>query len=247
MKGSSQQHTQIEDGSLFGGLSFAVTAAHELKAPLALIRQLALSLESGGARDMAEQERMLRQITLTSERALRLTTDLSRSTRLEDGLFDLEPVNPQQLCEEVVHELMPLYRAKGRTIRVATQRRQILALANRDLLRRVMLNFGDNALHYAASDAPVELRAKTFDHGRKIRIGVRDYGPALPSDVWRRLQAQLGTSTQALHSRPQSSGLGLYVAHQFASAMEGEIGATRHRDGATFYIDIDASTQLSLL
>ena len=247
MKGSSQQHTHVGDGSLFGDLSFAVTAAHELKAPLALIRQLSLSLESGTALDDAERERMLRQITLTSERALRLTTDLSRSARLEDSLFDLEPVNPLQLCEEVAHELTPLYKAKGRTIHVASQRRQILAVANRDLLRRVMLNFGDNALHYATSDGPVELHARSLDRGRTIRIGVRDYGPALPSDVWKRLQSQLGTSTQVLHSRPQSSGLGLYVAHQFAAAMGGTIGATRHRDGATFYIDIDASTQLSLL
>lgn len=246
MKGSSQQGMQAQDGSFFGDLSFAVTAAHELKAPLALVRQLALSLEAGEI-DEAAQQRMLRQITLTSERALRLTTDLSRAARLEDSFFDLEPINPQQLCEEVVHELAPLYAAKGRVIQVATHRRQILAVANRDLLRRIVLNFGDNALHYAASDAPVELRAKVFDHGRKIRIGVRDYGPAVPSDVWRRLQSQLGTATQVLHSRPQSSGLGLYVAHQFAAAMHGAIGATRHRDGATFYVDIDASTQLSLL
>ena len=90
----------------------------------------------------------------------------------------------------------------------------MLAVANRDLLRRIMLNFGDNAL---------------------------------PKDAWKRLQQSLGTDTQVLHSRPQSSGLGLYVAGQFADLMHGRIGATRHKDGATFYVEIDASTQLSLL
>jgi len=228
-------------------LSFLVTASHELKAPLALIRQLALSLEMIDGLPPAERERMVRQITLTSERALRLTTDLARSSRLEDSLFELEPINPRQLCEDVAHELSPLYKAKNREIRVAARYRPLLVVANRDLLRRIILNFGDNALHYAADEQPVELRVQTLEQGNKIRMGVRDYGPAVPADVWQRLRAYLGTGTQPLHARPQSSGLGLYVAGQFAAAMKGEIGATRHRDGATFYVDLSASTQMRLL
>jgi K+-sensing histidine kinase KdpD len=110
-----------------------------------------------------------------------------------------------------------------------------------------MLIFCDYALLYADGQEPVELRARVYQKGKRVRLGVRDYGPAVPADAWQRLQKQLGTDTQALHSRPQSSGLGLYVASQFAQAMHGEIGATRHRDGATFYVDIDASTQLRLL
>jgi len=246
MKGRIGESEIKQDGSLFGDLSFVVAAAHELKAPLALVRQLSLALEADGLSDI-DKQRMLRQIVLTSERALRLTTDLSRSSRLEDSLFDVEPLNPQQICEDVVHELLPLYAAKGREIRVASHHRSHLVVANRDLLRRIMLGFGDNALHYADSTVPVELRANSCENGSKIRLAVRDYGPAVPVDIWERLQAQLGTGAQTLHARPGSSGLGLYVAGQFAAAMHGKIGATRHRDGATFYVDLNASTQLSLL
>jgi len=245
MRGEEAGVLQGQDGPL-GGLSFVQAAAHELKGPLALVRQLSLGLEAGSLSE-AEQRKILRQITLTSERALRLTTDLTRSSRLEDSLFELEPLNPQQICEEVAHELAPLYAAKGREIRVATHKRPMLAVANRDLLRRIVLNFGDNALHYGSPDAPVEIRAQSRGGGQNVRIGVRDYGPAVPIDVWNRLQATLGTQTQVLHARPQSSGLGLYVAGQFAGAMQGSIGATRHRDGATFYVDVNASMQLSLL
>lgn len=235
----------MEDGLPAGDLSFVQAAAHELKAPLALVRQLSLGLEAGHYDD-AERQRMLRQIILTSERALRLTTDLTRSSRLDGSLFELEPLNPQQICEEVAHELTPLYVAKGREIRVPKHRRSLLVVANRDLLRRIVLNFGDNALHYGG-DLPVELRAASVNAGQSVRIGVRDYGPAVPADVWRRLQSQLGSGPQPLHARPRSSGLGLYVAGQFADAMSGRIGATRHRDGATFYVDMNASRQLSLL
>lgn len=228
-------------------LSFLVTAAHELKAPLALVRQLALSLETMPSLSVDERERMLHQITLTSERALRLTTDLTRASRLEDSLFELEPLNPRQVCEEVAHELWPLYKAQGREIAVASRYRPILVVANRDLLKRIMLNFADNALHYAGDETPVELRVQSLTHGNRIRMGVRDFGPAVTPQVWRRLYEHLGTDTQVMHARPQSSGLGLYVAGQFARAMQGEIGATRHRDGATFFVDLAASTQMSLL
>jgi len=246
MKGSEGQTNNQVGGLLSGDLPFLVTASHELKSPLALVRQLALGLESNNV-DSATRERMLRQIVLTSERALRLTTDLSRSSRLEDSIFDLEPINPQQLCEDVAHELTPLYAARGRKIQVAPHRGSMLVVANYDLLRRIMLNFGDNALHYSDDSEPVELRARISQKGKRVRLGVRDYGPAVPNKAWQRLQQTIGTDTQVLHSRPQSSGLGLYVAGQFAQAMHAEIGATRHRDGATFYVDIDASTQLRLL
>lgn len=246
MRVNRRQFKQNQAGALFGDMPFIVTAAHELKAPLALVRQLSLTLEQGDV-SLIERDRMLRQITLVSERALRLTTDLSRSSRLQDSLFELEPLNPQQICEEVAHELTPLYKARGREIRVMSHHRQMLVVANRDLLRRIMLNFGDNALHYGAEDVPVELRAGLREDGTRIRLGVRDYGPAVSIDLWQQLQARLGSRAQTLHARPQSSGLGLYVAGQFAEVMQGTIGATRHRDGATFYVDLTASTQLRLL
>lgn len=239
----------MQEGSgidLLGSQPFVLTASHELKSPLALMRQLALALEASDLSD-DERLRLARQIALTSERALRLTTDLTRASRLEDSLFELEPINPRQICEEVAHELAPLYAAKGRDIRVAGGYRQLLIVANRELLRRILLNFGDNALHYADPDQPVELQVNSRVKSGHVRIGVRDYGPAVPATLWQQLERQLGKTPQPLHARPQSSGLGLFVAGQFADAMNGNIGATRHRDGATFYIDMDASTQLSLL
>jgi signal transduction histidine kinase len=227
-------------------MPFAVAAAHELKAPLALIRQLSLSLEQGQWNE-AEQRRMLRHITLTSEGALRLTTDLTKATRLEDGLFELTPLNPRELCEEVAHELSPLFKAKNRELRVAAGRRPILAVGNRDLLRRIIMNFSDNALQYTDTATPVTLHASSINGGERIRISVRDFGPAVPADVWQTVKRYLGKAPQTLHNRPGSSGLGLYIAGQFADAMNGEIGATRHRDGATFYVELLSSRQLRLL
>lgn len=234
------------DGQVAEGFTYSIAAAHELKSPLALIRQLSLSLEDDRL-SAGDRMRVLRQITLTSERGLRLTSDLTRASRLEGGLFDLEPINPRQLCEDAAHEIWPLFKERGRDIQVQASRRQLLAVGNRDLLRRVIVNFSENALNYADSDSPVVIKTISLLAGGKVRVGVRDYGPALPYGVWSKLRQQLGKTPQPVSGRPFSSGLGLYINGQFASAMNGEIGATRHKDGATFYIDLPASHQMALL
>lgn len=221
-----------------------IMAAHELKSPLALIRQLTLALESSGCND-GDRERLAQQIRLTSERALRLTGDISRSAR-QDTLFQLEPLNPVAVCEDVAQELSPLYAARGKQIRVAGHARSPLLVGNHDLLKRVLLNFSDNALHYTNDSEPVSLQIHVIKD--RVRLGVRDYGPSLPPDIWTKLVERLHShALQPIGARPQSSGLGLYIASQFAQMMHGSVGATRHRDGATFYVDLAASRQLSLL
>lgn len=224
-------------------------AAHELKSPLALVRQLSLLLQhQPDSLTLLEQQRLIHQIELTAERALRLTGDLTRAARLEDALFTMEPMNPWAVCNEIVQELTPLFEAHGRQLAVRSRKHPLLLVANRDLLRRIITNFSDNALHYSEPGTAVELQITALQKGRVVRIGVRDFGPALSSDMWRTLQHKLAhQSAQALHARPQASGLGLLIASQFAEVMNGRIGAIRHRDGATFYVDLDASRQLSLL
>lgn len=231
--------------SLFGGDAAAfLMAAHELKSPLALIRQLSLAIESGYVA-AEEYERLVGQIRLTSERALRLTGDITRSART-DTLFDLEPLNPISVCEEVAHELDPLYKAHDKQIQVKKRSHPPLLVGNRDLLRRILLNFGDNALNYAPGEAPVEFAVAQA--GDSVRIGLRDFGPAIEAGMWQDLMKRLeAQAAQPVSARPQSSGLGLYIAGQFAQMMNGKIGAIRHRDGATFYVDVSHSRQLSLL
>jgi len=226
-------------------VSSLTAAAHELKSPLALVRQLALQLESSEVTD--EQRRLVQQITLTSERALRLTSDLTRSARLDDALFELEPLNPEQLCKDIVAELTPLFEAHGRSLAVTHRTHPLLLVANRDLLRRIIMNFSDNALYYSQPGTAVHMQIQALKKSGTVRVGIRDYGPALSADMWRKLQKKLTHSPQSVHARPQSSGLGLFIASQFAEAMQGTIGATRHRDGATFYVELQASRQLSLL
>lgn len=219
-------------------------AAHELKSPLVLLRQLAIELTDGALTDV-ERRRVTEQMTLVSEKALRLTSDLTRAeSQLE--LFSVEPVNPLDVATDVRHELGRLYTANGRKLRVNRLRQLPPVIANRDLLRRILLNFADNALHYGDIDGVVELRAQLINERSVVRLSVRDFGPFIPARQWRKLVSSL-EHTKEVHQRPLSSGLGLYISHEFAKAMNGRIGAIRHQDGASFYVELPVSKQLALL
>lgn len=238
MTGESRGSVQGGDSPDVFAMPALVTAAHELKSPLALIRQYALILEDTEV-DPAMLARTAERLELTSERALRLVEDLTRTQRLDDALFELEPINPLALCDEVVSELKPLYAAHDRTLQTIRRRQTPLVVGNRTLLRSVLTNFADNALKYTVDASAVQLDTRV--HGGKVRISVRDYGPGLASDASQTL------SMKRPARRPASSGLGLYIARQFAQAMSGRVGVVRHRDGASYYIELSGSTQMSLL
>lgn len=218
-----------------------LVAAHELKAPLSLMRQLALSLELAPA---ADQSRIKSQLVNVSERALRQVNDLTKIARLKDGLFDMEPVSVRGVCDAVWRELSQLYRFEQRQLDLAYSNRHKLALANRELLFSVIYNFCANALHY--SDAATTSRLVVRDRRDSIRISVRDFGPALPFEIWQELRDHCLNRPVDVAMRPGSSGLGLYIASQFSAYMHAEIGAVRHRDGTSFFVDLPLSRQANL-
>lgn len=224
--------------------SFLV-AAHEMKTPLSIIRQLSLTLNDEDLEiSKNEQQRILRQIDLTSERAFRIVSDLTKVSRLEDAMFELSPINVRRVCGEIQREMSKIYAIHGREIIFKNPKKTDLVVANFDLLRSILLNFSDNALYSSDKNSKVEVSVKNI--GKKVRISVRDFGEELPTAIWRVVKKQQNEPVRAA-SRPQSSGLGIFIAQNFARAMGGEIGVIRHRDGSTFYVDLNKSEQLSLL
>lgn len=217
-----------------------LVAAHELKAPLAVLRQLALSMDEMDGVGEEIRSEMVR----VSERAIKQVNDLAKIRRLEDGLFKMEPVAVREVCDDVSKELDLLFRSNDRALFVRYSNRSKLVMANRELLRSVIYNFLINAIHYSNKKTKSELIVK--ESKGKVKILVRDFGPALPSDVWKELKSGWIKKPTSIAMRPGSSGLGLYIASKFSRYMNAEVGATRHRDGTSFFVNLPISKQMSL-
>ena len=220
-----------------------LVAAHELKSPLALMRQLALSMDFQNDSSANLEQRRL-QLVDVSERAIRQVNDLVKITHLDDGLFELEPVAVRAVCDDVVEELQYLFRFNHRDLKLYYGNRSRLVIANRDLLYSVIYNFCINAMHYSTTETLSQLSIR--DHGDKVRLVVRDFGPSLPLDIWRELKNGWLNKPTSIAMRPGSSGLGLYIASKFSKYMSAKVGAIRHRDGTSFFVDLPISQQTSL-
>lgn len=217
-----------------------LVAAHELKAPLAVLRQLALSFDE---MDM-KGEHIRSEMISVSERAIRQVNDLAKIRRLEDGLFVMEPVAVREVCDAVSRELEYLFNYNKRDLFIKYTNRARLVVANRDLLYSVIYNFLLNAMHYSGDETRAELVVR--DVRDKVKVEIRDYGPMLPMDVWREIKRGWVNKPTSIAMRPGSSGLGLYIASKFSRYMNAKVGAVRHRDGTSFYVDLPISTQASL-
>ena len=217
-----------------------LVAAHELKAPLAVLRQLALSLD-----DMnVTNEHIRSEMVNVSERAIKQVNDLAKIRRLEDGLFEMEPVAVRAVCDDVSRELSYLFSHNKRELFIHYSNRVRLVTANRDLLYSVVYNFLLNAMHYSGRNTRAELLVK--DQHDKVKVIVRDFGPTLPIDVWREMKRGWINKPTSIAMRPGSSGLGLYIASKFSRYMNANVGAVRHRDGTSFYVELPISKQASL-
>lgn len=217
-----------------------LVAAHELKGPLATLRQLALSFDGMDT----EGERIREEMVNVSERAIRQVNDLTKMRRLEDGLFEMEPVAVRTVCDEVTRELSYLFRENGQKLKVRYKCRNGLVVANRDLLFSVVYNFLLNATHYAEEGSEAEMVVSEVKD--RVRVDIRDYGPVLSKDIWKEMRRGWIEKPTSIAMRPGSSGLGLFIASKFSRYMNAKVGAIRHRDGTSFYVELLKSKQASL-
>lgn len=226
-------------------------AAHELKSPLTLVQHIAHTLADADLQ-LTSQERAhyLSRLQFTSDRMVRLVQQLAVSYRLDSDnqlafQFPLEPLNAREICETVAHEMTPYARAYGQELRVADRHCQHLVVANRDILHDIVVNLVDNAIRHNPAGGQVDIMAGCLN--AHVRLSVHDQGGGIAKTELTRLRRTLGTQPQPFSGRSATSGLGLYIAGQFAQAMGGSLGLGRPGRGTRVFVDLMRSHQLSLL
>ena len=200
----------------------AAVVAQELKRPLLELRQLALGFDGNGVDD----EKIRLEMVKVADQAMRQVDDLTKIRRLNDGGFEMGPVAVRALCDDVMKEIAKLYTGQRCEVVVKYSNRSRLVNANPELLKSVVFNLVLDATKYIDVDARAELKVR--ESKGKVEINVRDFGPALPMDVWREVQGSL-RAPREIAMRPGSSALGLYIASKFSKYMNAEVGAVRHR------------------
>ena len=247
--------TEFQDFADLGFAPSIIAAAHELKSPLILLRQLTFQFEEENLQptktlgvknvDLEKNQEIIRRMKFTVERALRLSDNLTRAARLEDAMFTLEPVQLAGLCESVINEMLPLGKELHTKIVFKKSRSSHVVIGNRELLYALLIGLLDNALYH--SDGK-EVKVFTQTSKKEAVLSVCDYGEVIDLGEFRKLKKTLGQAKMPISSRPMSSGLGLVIAQKFATAMNGRLSVKRRTAGGmVFSVHLPISHQLSLL
>ena len=193
-------------------------ASHELRSPVATIRQHAeVALAHPGRTTTTE---LAATVLAEDLRLQRLAEDLLLLTQADEHTLAMRR-RPVDLDDLVLEEARRL-RSTAEGPRISTAGVSAARLeADAQGMRRVLRNLGDNAARYARSEIAFDLAAG--DDGR-IVLGVEDDGPGVPAADRERVFERFVRLDDA-RSRPAGhgggSGLGLAIVAELVAAHGG--------------------------
>ena len=215
---------------------FLADAAHQLKTPLAGLRMQAelARREGGSAADLKES---LEQIGRASVRATHTVNQLLALARAEEGgsAQAREPCDLAALTIDVVREAVP--RAIQQRVDLGYEgpepgAPQLTLPGNPTLLRELIRNLVENALHYAptggAEAVEVTVRVLADPAQQLLAVQVEDNGPGI-AEAERELVFQ--PFYRALGTNVDGTGLGLPIVVEIARQHGAQVSVAPARPG----------------
>ncbi|MFD7326965.1 sensor histidine kinase [Streptomyces sp. NPDC059875] len=202
---------------------FVSDASHELRSPVATIRQyVELALAHP---DRASLETLARTVLAEDLRMQRLVDDLLLLARADERALHPHP-SPVDLDDLVLDEARRL-RAEAPQLRIGTAAVTPVRLeADAQALRRVLRNLGENAARHARSRVAFDL---AHPAGGGIVLGVEDDGPGVPEAERERVFerfVRLDEARARSGEEPGGSGLGLAIVAELVAAHGGTAAVT---------------------
>jgi two-component system sensor histidine kinase CpxA len=194
--------------------------SHELRSPLARMR-LAVGLARRPTADSARQlDRLEREI----ERLDDLISQVLKLARLNgtDAPIEREPVDVDEMIEEIVHDANFEGAAKGCKISVEGSAGRTVN-GNRELLRSAIENVLRNAVRYSPPGAPVEVAVERSDAG--LAVSIRDRGPGVPAADLERIFEPFFRVAESRDRDSGGEGIGLAITSQVMRAHGGSATA----------------------
>ncbi|MBE3037176.1 MAG: ATP-binding protein, partial [Candidatus Atribacteria bacterium] len=104
--------------------------------------------------------------------------------------------------------------------------------ADREKIKRVILNIINNAVNHKASIDPA-ITIKLTDKKEEAQIEIRDNGQGIPEKSLNNIFERFYKADKARSANSSGSGLGLYIAKEIVMSHEGRIWAKSHEGKGT--------------
>jgi two-component system, OmpR family, heavy metal sensor histidine kinase CusS len=200
---------------------FTADAAHELRTPLAVMRN-AVEVALRSPRDPEDYRRVLGDVLEEIERLTRLAEQLLFLCREDAGLVPLalRQVRLEGLVRETTEHMMAVADAKGVMLSCGALA-PVTIRGDLDQIRRLLFNLLDNAIKFTPAGGTVGVRLGLSDG--LARVEIADTGAGIAAEHLPHVFERFYRVDPARASEAEGVGLGLSICRSIAEAHGGEI------------------------
>ena len=201
---------------------FIATLTHDLRTPLlATISGIDFVLDKNLGEINGKQNDLFTAMKKSSEDMLGLVNALLEVYRYEAGKTYLckTKFDVIKLAQECMGELSSLAKKTDIEIILTKNEDEIFIDADKNEIRRVIVNLIGNAINHSLNSKTVEIKIQKEDNN--LRLDVIDEGIGLSKEDCDKLFNRFSQGTNA--KRSASTGLGLYLSRQIIEAHGGKI------------------------
>ena len=196
--------------------------SHELKTPLANIREGTELLMDGAVGELDTNQRevaaILRENGIKLQRMIENLLSFSAwqtsSVGLEPSEFRLRPVVKQVLENQQLTLL-------SQRVRLDVKVADVTLVADRSKMRLILENLVSNAVKYSPKGGTIHLRA--LPQGPQLVLDVADNGPGIPKEEREHVFEAFYTGRASKSTAVKGTGIGLSVVLEFVAAHGGTV------------------------
>lgn len=220
---------------------FISVAAHQLRTPLSAVKwTLSLLLDESSENLKAEQKALIMKGYESNERIIKLINEMLVVTRIESGKMSYNFTFIH--IEDLIDNCMQDFEGQARSRRIelifnSPENKLPYINIDPEKVRAVLQNLIENALYYTKDNGKIEISATFFD--KDIKVSVKDNGIGIPEKQKSGIFNKFFRAENALKTRTDGSGLGLFVSKSIIEKHGGQIGFESIEGvGTTFYFTI---------
>ena len=202
---------------------FLATLAHELRNPLAPLRNALQIIRLSPDRDAREQARSLMERQLGQ--MVRLVDDLMDVSRITRGKVELrkERVQLSAVVGSAVETSRPLIEQMGHELTVRLPKHPVVVDADPTRLAQVFANLLNNAAKYSDRGGHIWLTAER--QGSDVVVSVKDTGIGIPPDKLTSIFDMFSQVDRSLEKAQGGLGIGLTLVRRLVEMHDGRVEA----------------------